>query len=40
MVRNPAGETVEHQFLNVGIATHPPELIDLAEENGVRIQVG
>ena len=39
-VASPAGETVEHQFLNVGIATHPSELLDLAAEKGVRIRVG
>ena len=35
-----SGEMVEHQFLNVLFATHPSELIDLAEEKGVRLQVG
>jgi hypothetical protein len=39
-VRTSAGETVEHQFLIVGIATHPSELIDLAEEKGVRLREG
>ncbi len=37
---SPSGETVEHQFLNVGIATHPSELLDLAAEKGVRVRVG
>ena len=27
----------EHQFLNVGIAVHPNEILDLCAEKGVRV---
>ena len=30
----------EHQFLNVGVAVHPNEILDLCEEKGVRVQTG
>ena len=36
------GEEVveEHQFLNVGIAVHPNEILDLCDEKGVRVARG
>lgn len=35
------GEHVtEHQFLNVGLAVHPAELLDLLDEKGIRVTVG
>ena len=30
----------EHQFLNVGIAVHPNEILDLCDEKGVRVARG
>ena len=36
-----AGKRVtEHQFLNVGLAVHPSELLDLADEKDIRVRVG
>lgn len=37
----PAGEQVtEHQFLNVGLAVHPAELLDLANDKHITVTVG
>ena len=30
----------EHQFLNVGIAVHPNEILDLCDEKDVRVKRG
>ena len=36
-----AGEQViEHQFLNIGLAVHPAELLDLANEKHITVTVG
>lgn len=36
-----AGKQVtEHQFLNVGLAVHPSEILDLADEKDIQITVG
>ena len=32
-------QVTEHQFLNVGLAVHPSELIDLANEKDIRLSV-
>jgi hypothetical protein len=34
------GHVTEHQFLNVGLAVHPAELLDLLDEKAIRVTAG